>query len=52
MDSNFIKAGVKILAAIAAIFAGKTLAEKGYKDYKRGKEQQANNSKKQEKVTA
>jgi len=52
MDSNFIKAGVKILAAIAAIFAGKTLAEKGYEDYKRGKELQANNSKKQEKVTA
>lgn len=46
MDSNFIKAGLKVLAAIAAFFAGKTLAEKGYKDYKRGKELQESKSSK------
>lgn len=47
MDSNYIKAGLKILAAIGAIFAGKTLAEKGYKDYKRGKELQKAQASKQ-----
>lgn len=52
MDSNFIKAGVKILAAIVAVATGGTLAKKAHEDYKRGKELQANNSKKQEKVTA
>ncbi|MBO7133466.1 MAG: hypothetical protein J6W06_04840 [Bacteroidales bacterium] len=40
MDSNFIKAGLKILAAIAAVVTGGTLAKKAHEDYKRGKELQ------------
>ena len=52
MSSDFIKAGLKALAAIAAVVAGGTLAKKAREDYKRGKELQASNSKKTEKVTA
>ena len=52
MSSDFIKAGLKALAAIAAVVAGGTLVKEAHEDYKRGKELQANNSSKQEKVTA
>ncbi|MBQ6277325.1 MAG: hypothetical protein IJK62_11565 [Bacteroidales bacterium] len=52
MSSDFIKAGLKALAAIAAVVAGGTLAKKAHEDYKRGKELQAGNNPKQEKVTA
>ena len=52
MSSDFVKAGLKALAAIAAIVAGGTLAKKATEDYKRGKELQTNNSKQTEKVTA
>jgi len=52
MSSDFIKAGLKALAAIAAVVAGGTLAKKAAEDYKRGRELQANNNKKAEKVTA
>lgn len=52
MSSDFIKAGLKALAAIAAVVAGGTLAKKATEDYKRGRELQANNSKQTEKVTA
>jgi len=52
MSSDFIKAGLKALAAIAAVVAGGTLAKKAHEDYKRGKELQANNSKKTEKITS
>ena len=53
MNSDYVKAGIKVLAAIAAVVAGGTLAKKASEDYKRGKELQANNSsKKTERVTA
>ena len=52
MGSDFIKAGLKALAAIAAVVAGGTLAKKAHEDYKRGKELQASNNEKTEKVTA
>lgn len=52
MSSDFIKAGLKALAAIAAVVAGGTLAKKAHEDYKRGRELQASNNKKTEKVTA
>lgn len=48
MNSDFIKAGLKVLAAIAAVVAGGTLAKKASEDYKRGRALQA----KTEKVTA
>ena len=35
MSSDFIKAGLKALAAIAAVVAGGTLAKKAHEDYKR-----------------
>lgn len=52
MGSDFIKAGLKALAAIAAVVAGGTLAKKAHEDYKRGRELQANNSKQTKKVMA
>lgn len=52
MSSDFIKAGLKALAAIAAVVAGGTLAKKAHEDYKRGRELQASNSKRTEKITA
>ena len=46
MDSNFIKAGLKALAAIVAVVTGGTLAKKAHDDYKRGREvQESKNSK-------
>lgn len=52
MNSDFVKAGLKALAAIAAFVAGGTLAKKASENYKSGKELQTNNSKKTERVTA
>ena len=52
MNSDFIKVGLKVLAAIAAVVAGGTLAKKASEDYKRGRELLASNSKQTEKVTA
>jgi len=52
MSSDFIKAGLKALAAIAAVVAGGTLANKAHEDYKRGKELQESSSKKTEKIAA